>query len=51
MFPPSTRPFAVLGLPKTATEAEVNKAYPNLALFNHPDKAGPAGLEKMKQLT
>lgn len=50
MSPPPTEPFAVLGLPRDAAEAEVKKAYRNLALLNHPDKAGPTGLEKMKQI-
>ncbi|KAK5105121.1 hypothetical protein LTS08_001395 [Lithohypha guttulata] len=44
-------PFAVLGLRQDeCTEQDVKKAYRNLALKHHPDKAGPSGLAKMKEL-
>lgn len=35
---PLTRPYAVLGLSSSASEAEVRKKYRNLALKWHPDK-------------
>ncbi|KAK5099488.1 Chaperone protein dnaJ [Exophiala xenobiotica] len=43
-------PFAVLGLRHACAEADVKKAYRQLALQYHPDKAGPSGLEAMKQI-
>lgn len=43
-------PFAVLGLRHPCTEAGFKKAYRQLALQYHPDKAGPSGLEAMKQI-
>jgi len=42
--------FAALGLPTSATEAEVKRAYRNLARLHHPDKAGQDAVETMKQI-
>ena len=36
--------YAVLGLTKTAGEAEIKKAYRRLALLNHPDRVHAKGL-------
>ena len=30
--------YSILGIPKTATSAEIKKAYRSLALKHHPDK-------------
>jgi len=46
----ATNGFASLGLSKTATETEVKKAYRKLALLHHPDKAGPDGEDRMKEI-
>ena len=40
--PTSIDPYAILGIPNTATDAEVRSAYRKLALKLHPDKAAPA---------
>jgi len=37
---PSTCPFAVLGLPKTASLDEIRRAFRRLALETHPDRGG-----------
>lgn len=39
---PNTCPFAILGLPKTATPEEIRKAFRALALQTHPDQGGSA---------
>lgn len=43
-------PFKILGIPKISTEAQVRQAFRQQALLHHPDKAGPAGEEKMKEV-
>ena len=35
--------YAVLGVSRTATAAELRRAYRRLALLHHPDRTGPAG--------
>lgn len=45
--------FAVLGLPITASEAEVKAAYRRLVALYHPDtghESGPAAAEKMRRI-
>ena len=37
---PLDRAYAIMGLPVTATLAEVNRNYKNLAVIFHPDKGG-----------
>src|SRR4051812_17893915 len=39
-------PYAVLGLPRSATLEEVKRAYRRLAKANHPDAAGEAALPR-----
>lgn len=41
--------YKTLGVPKTATEEEIKKAYKKLALKNHPDKGGDP--EKFKEIS
>ena len=42
--------YRVLGVPTSASADEVKRAYRALALRYHPDKAGPEGAEKFKQV-
>jgi len=37
---PLDRAYAIMGLPVTATLAEVNRNYKNLAVIFHPDRGG-----------
>ena len=41
---------SVLGLSRNCTEAEVKQAFRSLALQTHPDKVGPSGTDKMKEI-
>lgn len=43
-------PYHVLGVPEDATPADIKKSYRALALKYHPDKAGPEGAEKFKEV-
>eukprot|EP00759_Apiculatamorpha_spiralis_P006533 PhF_6_TR13858/c0_g1_i1/m.22221 len=42
--------YDVLGVPKSATQTEIKKAYHKLAIAYHPDK-NPAGAEKFKEIS
>lgn len=42
--------YGVLGVPRTATEPEIKKAYRKLARELHPDVAGPHGEERFKEV-
>jgi hypothetical protein len=47
------RPYEVLGISIDATEAEIKKAYKNLALEHHPDMVSadaPSGVREQKRL-
>jgi len=39
---PGTCPFTILGLPRTASLDEINRAFRRLALQTHPDRGGSA---------
>jgi curved DNA-binding protein len=42
-------PYSILGLEKSATDADIKKAYRSLAMIHHPDKGGDS--EKFKEIT
>ena len=46
----SVDPFAVLGVPSSATEADVAAAYRELAKEWHPDVRGDAGVARMAEI-
>jgi curved DNA-binding protein CbpA len=43
-------PFAVLGVPETASEAELSSAYRELAKEWHPDRRGSEGADRMAEI-
>ena len=42
--------YAVLGVARAATGAEIRRAYRRLALAHHPDRAGPASAETFARI-
>lgn len=48
--PTNTRLYEVLELTPTATHVDIKRAYHRLAIIYHPDKAGPAGAPKFREI-
>jgi DnaJ-class molecular chaperone len=42
--------YAKLGVPITASTAEIRRAYRELALRHHPDRAGPGGTARFREI-
>lgn len=42
--------YAKLGVPITASTAEIRRAYRELALRHHPDRAGPGGADRFREI-
>jgi hypothetical protein len=46
----NTRLYDVLEIPPTASQEDIKKAYRRLAMVYHPDKAGPEGAPKFREI-